>query len=502
MKLYSILYVLFLTSVWASNKFGDYLQVVKPGTCVNPLNATSDFFSFMKHFNVISINSVYADNSLFIKGPLAAGADLTAPGSISINMRQRNTPCSNSTEITSMGIYTRTLAGLANILVSGQVITRTKTNTGKYFVQVDRNCKTYSTFGSLFSIIYPNTMAITHFLWGFAQTPSHQIKDDRTVIKNLHNFDERFWTFTVGLCGADACQATSEGLQSTGDMFISSEWKGPSAPGYPVDRVIIINVALNPGTVFNINALNPSIGLNGCRVVYNFAPADDGFNIYEEYATTIRRISSGTWTGMLIASYSTFSNSDTGSFTGQLVVYEFHGSGRTSIVGDFEDIDGTACNLDWSCWPSTNASTAPASNTSYIYELETTVSNVKEISVIAETSKSILTSTLTRTETTFSFIDVTSTEIVTVTDTQTRTVYVTSIESSTEETTSYISSTDFYTVIEDEVSLTTQTDQIRFVTITTTMMTTTINVPYTSSTTTTVGRLATETVTKSAFMLT
>ncbi|GAA5801929.1 hypothetical protein HPULCUR_007387 [Helicostylum pulchrum] len=260
-------------------------------------------------------------------------------------------------------------------------------------------------------------------------------------------------------------------------------------------------VALNPGTVFNINAPNPSIGLNGCRVVYNFVPADDGFNIYEEYATTIRRISSGTWTGMLIASYSLFSNSDKGSFTGQLVVYEYYGSGRTSIVGDFEDIDGTACNLEWNCWPPTNAFTAPASNTSYIYELETAVSKLKSISVIAETSKSILTSTLTRTETAFSFIDVTSTEIVTVTDTQTETVHVTSAKPSIEETISYISSTDFDTVVEDEVSLTTQTDQIRFVTVTTTMTTMTINVPYTSSTTTTVGRVATETITKSVFML-
>lgn len=197
-----------------------------------------------------------------------------------------------------------------------------------------------------------------------------------------------------------------------------------------------------------------------------------------------------------------FSNSDTGSFTGQLIVYQYYGSGHTSIVGDFEDIDGTACNLEWNCWPPTDASIAPASNTSYIYELETAISKVKSISVIAETRKSILTSTLTRTETAFSFIDVTSPEIVVVTDTQTETFYVTSVEPSIEETTSYLSSTIFDTVIEDEVSLTTQTDQILLVTVTTTMTTTTINIPYTSRTTTTVGRVATETITKSAFMLT
>lgn len=195
-----------------------------------------------------------------------------------------------------------------------------------------------------------------------------------------------------------------------------------------------------------------------------------------------------------------FSNSDTGSFTGQLIVYEYYGSGHTSIVGDFEDIDGTACNLEWNCWPPTNASIAPASNTSYIYELETAISKVKSISVIAETRKLILTSTLTRTETAFSFIDVTSTEIVTVTDTQTEIFYVTSVEPSIEESTSYITSTDFDT--EDEVLLTTQTDQIYLVTVTTTMTTTTINIPYISSTTTTVGRVTTETITESAFLLT
>lgn len=49
MKLYFILFITFLISVWASDKFGDYLLAVKPGTCVNPLNATSDFFSFVSY---------------------------------------------------------------------------------------------------------------------------------------------------------------------------------------------------------------------------------------------------------------------------------------------------------------------------------------------------------------------------------------------------------------------------------------------------------------------
>lgn len=68
----------------------------------------------------------------------------------------------------------------------------------------------------------------------------------------------------------------------------------------------LLKVAMNPGTVFNIYAPNPSAKLNGCRAVYNFVPSDDQFNILEEYATTINRVSVGTWTGLLIASYSKY----------------------------------------------------------------------------------------------------------------------------------------------------------------------------------------------------
>lgn len=199
----------------------------------------------MNHFNVISMNSVYAENSLTIKGPLAAGSDFTAPGSISVNMRQSNANCLSNITVKNFGIYAKTLAGTANILVSGEVNTLLSTHTGDYVVQLDPNCKrTYSFDKASFSfnVIYANTKAITAFLWGYAKTPSHKIKDDLTIVKRLHNFDERFWTFTVGLCGADLCQSTDQGYQSTGAMFLSTNWTGPKFPGYPIDRIIIINV--------------------------------------------------------------------------------------------------------------------------------------------------------------------------------------------------------------------------------------------------------------------
>ncbi|OAC99637.1 hypothetical protein MUCCIDRAFT_84564 [Mucor lusitanicus CBS 277.49] len=133
----------------------------------------------------------------------------------------------------------------ADTMVSGRVMYQSNQNTGKLY-QLDASCnsQTYQElYNNLpFSSIASYTLTIASYLWSYVDTPTHQITDDGKIRKWLHSYDERFWVFGIGICTGFICEPTTDGLRSTGNMFLQPNWSGPSSPGYPTDRMLLFNV--------------------------------------------------------------------------------------------------------------------------------------------------------------------------------------------------------------------------------------------------------------------
>lgn len=199
----------------------------------------------MNHFNLFALASVTSEISLYVKGPLAINGLLTASKSIVVNTNQNNAHCGTKPAINDLGIYIRYLTGTADTMVSGRVMYQSNQNTGKLY-QLDASCnsQTYQElYNNLpFSSIASYTLTIASYLWSYVDTPTHQITDDGKIRKWLHSYDERFWVFGIGICTGFICEPTTDGLRSTGNMFLQPNWSGPSSPGYPTDRMLLFNV--------------------------------------------------------------------------------------------------------------------------------------------------------------------------------------------------------------------------------------------------------------------
>lgn len=140
----------------------------------------------MNRFTLFALASVTSTRSVIVRGPIAVNGLLTASKSIVANINQNYANCGRTLVVDDLGIYVRTFTGTADTLVSGRVMYQTNQNTGKLYRLVPTcNAQTFQEMYSNFpfSSIASYTLTIAAYLWGYVETPTHQMTDDGNIKK-------------------------------------------------------------------------------------------------------------------------------------------------------------------------------------------------------------------------------------------------------------------------------------------------------------------------------
>ncbi|CAO0797448.1 unnamed protein product [Mucor circinelloides] len=461
----------------------------------------------MNHFNLFALASVTSEISLYVSGPVAINGLLTASKSIVVNTNQNNEECGTAASIDDLGIYIRYLTGTANTLVSGRVMYQSNQNTGKIY-QLDASCPSqlYQEMYSkhAFADVATYTLTIADYLWQYVDTPTHQITDDGKIKKWFHSYDERFWVFGIGVCTGSTCEPTSNGLRSTGNMFLQTDWAGPSSPGYPTDRVLLFNVAVLSNTQFTATANNPSAGLDPCRAVFNIAPSNYNFERATTGNTMFKRAGNGLFGGTILSVWCKLERkwpiyklivlyfaatlvdaSSQGQFAGQVVALAYDNAKTQARIGDFYDAGGE-CQDRMTCWVPTNMTAPRALYTSYASVTETTTVSTSSIFIVTS-SRIVATTDATFTTTLTQFSILTKLEIpsVTITSTVTTTDTYEFVYEKNTTTTMHTPTTIGTSITVPATSLTTTTTTTIVPTSTTTETTSETSFTYTLTETTT-----------------
>ncbi|KAL7315761.1 hypothetical protein PS15m_004940 [Mucor circinelloides] len=255
------------------------------------------------------------------------------------------------------------------------------------------------------------TLTIADYLWQYIDTPTHQITDDGKIKKWFHSYDERVWVFGTGVCTGSTCEPTSNGLRSTGNMFLQTDWAGPSSPGYPTDHIAVLS-----NTQFIATANNPSAGLNPCSAVFNIVPSNNNFKRATTSNTMFKRAVNVLFATLVDAS-------SQGQFAGQVVALAYDNAKTQARIDDFYDAGGE-CQDRMTCWVPTNMTVPPALYTSYASATETTTVSTNSVSTVTSSRiAATVDATFTTTSTQFSILtkleipSVSITSAVTTTDT-------------------------------------------------------------------------------------
>lgn len=120
------------------------------------------------------------------------------------------------------------------------------TNTGKIY-QLEASCTTQP-FKDLYSdmtflSMMTSIVAITEYIWHYSFMPSHLLLADGTIRPHFPTFDQRFYSFTFGICSGTTCVHDDSVFWSDGSILTDPNWKGPVS-SYPKNRMIIFNASI------------------------------------------------------------------------------------------------------------------------------------------------------------------------------------------------------------------------------------------------------------------
>ncbi|KAL9559686.1 hypothetical protein MBANPS3_000309 [Mucor bainieri] len=378
-----------VSSALANSTYPDPFDGVDSDVCVNPLGLSDTrFFSFINHFNVLILGDINVTSSLRTSGPLAVNGQLTVAKSIVINTNQNSIPCGSSVVADDLGLYVRDFAGAGNTVVSGRVMIQSNTNTGTIY-QMDASCTTqpfkdlYS--GLTFLSMMASVRAITEYIWNFKFMPSHRLLADGTIEPHFPTFDQRFYSFTIGICSGTTCVHDDSVFWSDGNIITDPNWKGPGSASYPKNRMLIFNASQGLLTDFTASS------------------------------TVFKRMGTGMFGGTILSVWSILADgSPLGQYSGQVVALKYDAGNIDSRIGDFSDVGG-ACQGDTRCWVPTNLTLPRPLGTTTIVKVETTTLRTKSTTSTRISSRAIATATITVTSTLTSFVTSTSYSVPQVT---------------------------------------------------------------------------------------
>ncbi|KAG1109583.1 hypothetical protein G6F42_015611 [Rhizopus arrhizus] len=126
-------------------------------------------------------------------------------------------------------------------------------------------------------------------------------------------------------------------------------WNGPQGMSWPSDGTLVFNIPIDSGSTFTLKGNNPTNGLDPCRTIFNFYPADSN-GAYSSGDITLKRNTGSNFGGFSLAPEAHIVDGSTGAFAGSIVGQDYSWSGSGVEIHNYNAAGGH-CSAFSGCFP-------------------------------------------------------------------------------------------------------------------------------------------------------
>ncbi|EPB82022.1 hypothetical protein HMPREF1544_11226, partial [Mucor circinelloides 1006PhL] len=297
----------------------------------------------LTHFSAVFFGDFDTDGGQDILGPLAVQGDFKASGYY-VNANG-DVDCSDPNDLSSYALVVGTSVHANQVRVKGAADVPAGT---QGLQETQSSCAIKSNVG-IYDFDQAQSNAIEASKTLASMKPTLML-DSNGKLTSTGASNGDFHIVTFNSCNNGDCNPFPGQMSDPSAMLEGiGNWNGPQGMSWPSDGTLVFNIPIDSGSTFTLKGNNPTNGLDPCRTIFNFYPADSN-GAYSSGDITLKRNTGSNFGGFSLAPEAHIVDGSTGAFAGSIVGQDYSWSGSGVEIHNYNAAGGH-CSAFSGCFP-------------------------------------------------------------------------------------------------------------------------------------------------------